>query len=99
MLRNLQTNGSTYANGQNTAKVEIVRGAFVVADEATKTFDLATGIAGAKIVDRGTKLTKDVAMGFPVSVYDADQDKILVGERAYLNELEGRYALLNMIVL
>lgn len=92
MLRNLQTNGSEYANGQNVAKVQMVRGAFVTANEATKELDLATGIAGVKIVDRGTKLTKEVAMGFPISVYDVEQDTILVGERAYLNELEGRWA-------
>lgn len=92
MLRNLQTNGNTFANGQNTAKTQMVRGSFVKIDESTQTFDLATGIAGAKMVDRGTKLTRDVAQGFPVSVYDADQDTILVGERAYMNELEGRWA-------
>lgn len=92
MLRNLQTNGSQYANGQNTAKVQLVRGAFVTTNEATKELDLATGIAGVKIVDRGTKLTRDVAEGYVVSPYDTDQDTILIGERAYLNELEGRWA-------
>jgi hypothetical protein len=92
MLRNLQTNGNSFANGMNSAKVDIVRGAFVKVDEATKTFDLATGIAGVKIVDRGTKLTTDLAMGMPISVYDTDQDTILTGERGYMNELEGRWA-------
>jgi len=92
MLRNLQTNGNSSANGMNSAKVDMVRGSFVKIDEATKTFDLATGIAGVKIVDRGTKLTKDLAMGYPISVYDTDQDTILTGERGYMNELEGRWA-------
>ena len=92
MLRNLQTNGSTFANGQNKAKVQMVRGAFATVNEATKELELATGIKGAKIVDRGTKLTRDVAEGMPVSVYDTDQDTILVGEKAYINELEGRWA-------
>jgi hypothetical protein len=76
----------------NTAKTQMVRGSFVKVDEATQTFDLATGIAGAKIIDRGTKRTIDTALGFAVSVYDADQDTILVGERAYVNNLEGRWA-------
>lgn len=92
MLRNLQTDGNSYANGMNTAKVQMVRGSFVTVDEATQTFNLATGIAGAKLIDRGTKLTRDVAMGFAVSVYDTDQDTILIGERAYVNNLEGRWA-------
>jgi hypothetical protein len=92
MLRNLQTNGNTSANGQNTASVNMVRGAFVTADESTKTLALATGIAGARIVDRGTKLTPSVAQGFAISPYDTDQDTILAGERAYLNTLEGRWA-------
>lgn len=92
MLRNLQTNGNSSANGQNKASVDMVRGTFVTIDETTQTLALATGIAGAKIVDRGLKLTKDVAMGFPVSSYDVDQDTILVGEKGYCNELEGRWA-------
>jgi hypothetical protein len=92
MLRNLQGDGNTFSNGQNAAKTQMVRGSFVKVDETTQTFDLATGIAGAKIIDRGTKLTKDVALGFAVSVYDADQDTILVGERGYVNNLEGRWA-------
>lgn len=92
MLRNLQTNGSTFANGQNKAKVQMVRGAFVTVNEGTKELELATGVKGAKLVDRGTKLTRDVAEGMPVSVYDTDQDTILVGEKAYINELEGRWA-------
>ena len=70
----------------------MVRGAFATVNEATKELELATGIKGAKIVDRGTKLTRDVAEGMPVSVYDTDQDTILVGEKAYINELEGRWA-------
>lgn len=92
MLRNLQTNGSQSANGQNKAKAQMVRGAFVTVNETTKELELATGIKGAKIVDRGTKLTRDVAEGLPVSVYDTDQDTILVGEYAFVHELEGRYA-------
>lgn len=91
MLRNLQTNGSEYANGMCKAKVEMKRGTFVVADEITKEFDLATGITGAKLINRGTKVTRDVAEGFPVSDYDQDQDTILLGEYAYMNELEGRW--------
>lgn len=91
MLRNLQTNGNSSANGQNKAKVQMVRGSFATVKESTKELELATGIAGAKLVDRGTKLTRDVAEGLPVSMYDADQDTILVGEYAYLNELEGRW--------
>ena len=91
MLRNLQTNGSQYANAMYSAKTQMNRGAFVVADETAKTFDLATGIAGAKIINRGTKLTRDVAEGLPVSEFDTDQDTILVGEYAYMNELEGRW--------
>lgn len=93
MLRNLQTNGNSSSNGQNKASVSMVRGSFVTVDETTQTLALAvSGVAGAKIVDRGLKLTKDVAMGFPVSSYDVDQDTILVGERGYCNELEGRWA-------
>ena len=92
MLRNLQTNGNDYANGQNTASVDMVRGSFVTADESTKTLALANSIAGAKLLDRGTKLTRDVAQGFAISVYDTDQDTILAGERGYLNTLEGRWA-------
>ena len=92
MLRNLQSNSNTFANGMNTAKTQMVRGSFVKIDESTKTFDLATGIAGAKIIDRGIKVTPAVAQNFAVSVYDTDQDTILVGERAYCNELVGRWA-------
>jgi hypothetical protein len=92
MLRNLQTNGNGASNGQNKASVDMVRGSFVTADEATKTLALATGIAGVKIVDRGTKLTVSVAQNFAISPYDADQDTILAGERGYLNDLEGRWA-------
>ena len=91
MLRNLQTNGSQSSNAQNKAKVQMVRGAFVTVNETTKELELATGIAGARIVDRGTKLTRDVAEGIPVSMFDAEQDTILVGELAFVHELEGRW--------
>lgn len=93
MIRNLQTNGSQSANGQNKAKVEMKRGSFVKIDETTKELDFVTGIAGARLVDRGTKLTRDVAEGLPVSMYDTDQDTILIGELAFVHELEGRWAI------
>jgi hypothetical protein len=91
MIRNLQTNGSQYANGMCKAKTQMKRGSFVVADETAKTFDLATGIAGAKIINRGTKITRDVSEGLMISEFDEDQDTILVDEYAYMNELEGRW--------
>jgi hypothetical protein len=91
MLRNLQTNGSQYANAMCKAKTQMKRGSFVVADEVAKTFDLATGIAGAKIINRGTKITRDVSEGLMISEFDEDQDTILVDEYAYMNELEGRW--------
>lgn len=91
MIRNLQTNGSQSANAQNKAKVEMMRGTFVTINETTKELELATGLAGARIVDRGTKLTRDVAEGLPVSMFDKDQDTILEGELAFVHELEGRW--------
>lgn len=92
MLRNLQTNGSTFANAMNKAKVDMKRGSFVTVDNATLELKLANGIAGAKMVNRGTKLTKEIAMGFEEDVYSDEQDIIKAGEKGYLNELEGRWA-------
>lgn len=93
MLRNLQTNGSQYANAMYKAKTDIKRGSFVQVDEQTMEVKLATGIAGAKLINRGLKLTKDVAMEmYPVDEYSDDQDIIKEKEMGYLNELEGRWA-------
>jgi len=92
MLRNLQTNENSASNGQNTSTVDMVRGTFVTLDEATKTFSPATGIAGVKMIDRGTKNTISVSQGFAISPYDTDQDTILAGERGYAVDLEGRWA-------
>ena len=92
MLKNLQTSNNEFANGMNTASVDMKRGAFVTVDEATHKLSLANGIAGAFMVNRGFKLTPLSAMGYPVSDFDEEQDLIKAGEHGYLNVLEGRWA-------
>lgn len=82
MLRNIQ-NDTVYADGTKKASEAMKRGTFVtvnVSGEIVK----ATTLAGAYMLDRGLKLTQEVAMGFPVSQYDETQDVVDKGEYAEL---------------
>ena len=82
MLRNIQ-NDTVYADGTKKASEAMKRGTFVTVN-ASGEIVKATTLAGAYILDRGLKLTQEVAMGFPISQYDEAQDVVDKGEYAEL---------------
>lgn len=82
MLRNIQ-NDTVYADGTKKASEAMKRGTFVTVN-ASGEIVKATTLAGAYMLDRGLKLTQEVAMGFPVSQYDETQDVVDRGEYAEL---------------
>lgn len=82
MLRNIQ-NDTVYADGTKKASEAMKRGTFVTVN-ASGEIVKATTLAGAYMLDRGLKLTQEVAMGFPVSQYDETQDVVDKGEYAEL---------------
>ena len=82
MLRNIQ-NDTVYADGTKKVSEAMKRGTFVTVN-ASGEIVKATTLAGAYMLDRGLKLTQEVAMGFPVSQYDETQDVVDKGEYAEL---------------
>ena len=82
MLRNIQ-NDTVYADGTKKVSEAMKRGTFVTVN-ASGEIVKATTLAGAYMLDRGLKLTQEVAMGFPVSQYDEAQDVVDKGEYAEL---------------
>ena len=83
MIKFLQNRIGVNVATENVAAVEMMRGAFVKVDEAKKELALAASDAQVYgVAVRELKVTDDVAMGVPVSDWDAEQDTILKGELA-----------------
>jgi len=87
MLRDLQSYGIN-VDATKKASVAIVRGTFVAKNESAKTFGLATDVTEMYLVDRGTVVTKGIAMDEPYSEYDTEQDTIIIGAIAGLITLQ-----------
>lgn len=95
MIKFLQNRVGMNVPTENTAKVEMKRGAFVKVDENAKQLDLAANDAEVYgVVVRDTLVTDDVALGCPVSEWDAEQDTIKAGALAGVRVLVAgeRYA-------
>lgn len=81
MIRNLINNSFKGVDATKKASEEIVRGAFITVSEKNGTVAKANAVANTiQVAVRDVKVTDAIAMGTPVDDYDADQEKILVGE-------------------
>ena len=87
MIKNLQTILGVNVDAQYQAGEELKRGDFVKVDGGKlKRATSVSEVVG--VVVRDVKVTKDVAMGYPVSDWDAEQDTILKDEYCGLRVLQ-----------
>lgn len=87
MIKNLQTILGVNVDAQYQAGEELKRGDFVKVDGGKlKKATSVSEVVG--VVVRDVKVTKDVAMGYPVSDWDAEQDTILKDEYCGLRVLQ-----------
>ena len=86
MIKNLQTILGVNVDAQYQAGEELKRGDFVKV-EGGKLMKAASVDEMVGVVVRDVKVTKDVAMGYPVSDWDAEQDTILKDEYCGLRVL------------
>lgn len=81
-LIRLQNDFGKNVNAQYKVKTaKLTRGMFVTYSHADESVIAATNTAAVSgILDRDVIVTRDVAMGYPVSMYDAEQDACNVGD-------------------
>ena len=86
MIKNLQTIFGVNVDAQYQAGEELKRGDFVkVVDGKLMKATATADVVGVAV--RDVKVTKDVALGHPVSDFDLEQDTILEGEYCGLRVL------------
>lgn len=88
MIKHLQNLSFKNIDTQNKAKVDMYRGTFVKVNDLTKELEVASTTADVQgVVVRDVIVTTDVAMGFPVSDWDVEQDLVKAGTYAGLETI------------